>query len=109
MKKINERRLGEFLRRIGVHPQLKGYIALKKAIMVFNPKMGITKELYPSVADAMQESASRVERVIRHAIEVAVKNNNLHFRETFPEWQGRVKPSNSEFIATVYYMITEEN
>ena len=65
---------------------------------------GITKELYPEIANKYDTSVSRVERAIRHAIEVSWNRGNLDLMEEIFGHSvdyDRAKPTNSEFIVTV--------
>ena len=93
---------------IGVPAHIKGYQYLREAIMlaVKEPDVinGVTKVLYPTVAKKNGTTASRVERAIRHAIEVAwdrgdVDVLNSYFGYTIHNLRG--KPTNSEFIAMI--------
>ena len=103
-----ETRVTNMLHEIGIPAHIKGYQYLRTAIMmtVENNDLinSITKELYPSVAKAYGTTSSRVERAIRHAIEVAwdrgdVDVINSYFGYTVQSTRG--KPTNSEFIALV--------
>ncbi|MEE3404017.1 MAG: sporulation transcription factor Spo0A [Acutalibacteraceae bacterium] len=96
------------LHQIGVPAHIKGYHYLRSSIMmsVKQPEIinAITKELYPSVANKYNTTSSRVERAIRHAIEVAwdrgdVDVLNSYFGYTIHNSRG--KPTNSEFIAMI--------
>jgi two-component system, response regulator, stage 0 sporulation protein A len=96
------------IHEIGVPAHIKGYMYLREAItMVVNDielLSAVTKELYPSIAKKYNTTASRVERAIRHAIEVAwgrgqVETINKLFGYTIHNDKG--KPTNSEFIAMV--------
>ena len=96
----------EILHQIGVPAHIKGYQFLRTAVkmVVDNPDMinRITKELYPSIGKCYNTSASKVERAIRHAIEVAWSRGRI---DTLNKAFGcRVatkedKPTNGEFIA----------
>lgn len=96
------------LHEIGIPAHIKGYQYLREAIFMViqeNELLGaVTKELYPSVAAQFSTTASRVERAIRHAIEVAWSRGNIDvvneiFGHTISAERG--KPTNSEFIAMV--------
>ena len=96
------------IHQIGVPAHIKGYQYLRRAIMmtVNNPDLinSVTKELYPSVAKEFSTTSSRVERAIRHAIEVAWDRGdidviNSYFGYTVQSTRG--KPTNSKFIALV--------
>ena len=96
------------IHEIGVPAHIKGYQYLREAIMIAVKDMdvinAITKVLYPQVAKAFQTTPSRVERAIRHAIEVAWDRGDL---ETLQQFFGytvngaKGKPTNSEFIALI--------
>lgn len=96
------------IHEIGVPAHIKGYQYLREAItMVYNniEILGaITKSLYPAIAEKYKTTPSRVERAIRHAIEVAWTRGNI---ESISHLFGytinaaRSKPTNSEFIAMV--------
>ncbi|MBQ8292853.1 MAG: sporulation transcription factor Spo0A [Bacilli bacterium] len=96
------------LHEIGVPAHIKGYLYLREAItMVYNDLdlLGsITKILYPEIAEKFRTTASRVERAIRHAIEVAwIRGNVDAISEIFSYTisYNKSKPTNSEFIAMI--------
>ena len=98
----------EIIHQIGVPAHIKGYTYLRDAIVLAVKDQNIinfiTKELYPTVARAHGTTSSRVERAIRHAIEVAwdrgdVDVLNAYFGYTILNSRG--KPTNSEFIAMI--------
>lgn len=98
----------EILHQIGVPAHIKGYHYLRDSIImaVEDPDIinAVTKQLYPGVAKAYETTSSRVERAIRHAIEVAwdrgdVDVLNSYFGYTIQNTRG--KPTNSEFIAMI--------
>lgn len=103
-----ETQVTRIIHKIGVPAHIKGYQYLRTAILmtisdndVIN---SVTKVLYPSVAKKYQTTTSRVERAIRHAIEVAwdrgdVDTLNSYFGYTIQNSRG--KPTNSEFIAMI--------
>jgi two-component system response regulator (stage 0 sporulation protein A) len=91
-----------------VPAHIKGYLYLREAILMVVGDMemlgAVTKELYPSIAKKFNTTPSRVERAIRHAIEVAwsrgkIDTINSLFGYTVHNDKG--KPTNSEFIAMV--------
>ncbi len=96
------------IHEIGVPAHIKGYQYLREAIVIAVNDMdvinAVTKVLYPEVAKAFQTTPSRVERAIRHAIEVAWDRGDL---ETLQKYFGytvnsaKGKPTNSEFIALI--------
>lgn len=103
-----ETEITSIIHEIGVPAHIKGYMYLREAItMVVNDMellSAVTKELYPSIAKKYNTTASRVERAIRHAIEVAwgrgqVEAINKLFGYTINTEKG--KPTNSEFIAII--------
>ena len=111
-----ENQVTQMIHQIGVPAHIKGYQFLRYAIMlsVENEEMinAVTKVLYPAVAKQYQTTASRVERAIRHAIEVAwdrgdVDILNSYFGYTVHTNKG--KPTNSEFIALLSDRIRLKN
>lgn len=98
----------EILHEIGVPAHIKGYHYLRTAIMlsVENPEIinAVTKQLYPTVAKQYETTSSRVERAIRHAIEVAWDRGDVDVLNSYFGYtihNGRGKPTNSEFIAMI--------
>jgi two-component system, response regulator, stage 0 sporulation protein A len=96
------------IHEIGVPAHIKGYMYLREAIsMVYNDieLLGsITKVLYPDIAKKFNTTASRVERAIRHAIEVAWSRGNIDSISSlfgYTVSMTKAKPTNSEFIAMV--------
>ena len=98
----------EVLHQMGIPAHVKGYQYLRDAILYImddiNLLGAVTKELYPLVGEKYNTSASRVERAIRHAIELAWSRGNVdmmvqYFGYTINTEKG--KPTNSEFIAMV--------
>jgi len=103
-----ETQVTKIIHQIGVPAHIKGYQYLRTAILltVRDSEMinSVTKVLYPSVAKKYQTTTSRVERAIRHAIEVAwdrgdIDTLNSYFGYTVQN--SRDKPTNSEFIAMI--------
>jgi two-component system response regulator (stage 0 sporulation protein A) len=103
-----ETQVTKIIHQIGVPAHIKGYQYLRTAILLTVKDSDIinsvTKILYPSVAKKYQTTTSRVERAIRHAIEVAwdrgdVDTLNSYFGYTIQNNRG--KPTNSEFIAMI--------
>ena len=107
-KKNLETEITEIIHEIGVPAHIKGYQYLREAILMSVNDMemlnSITKILYPSIAKKFQTTPSRVERAIRHAIEVAWSRGKI---DTIDELfgytinNGKGKPTNSEFIALI--------
>lgn len=93
---------------VGIPAHIKGYQFLREAIKmaIENPEIinSITKQLYPSIAIHFETSASKVERAIRHAIEVAWnrgKIENINNLFGIKVYNSNEKPTNGEFIALV--------
>ncbi len=93
---------------IGIPPHIKGYVYLREGIKmtIENPSIinNVTKELYPSIAEKFDTSASKVERAIRHAIEVAWNRGRVEAINAIfgvRVYIGSERPTNSEFIALV--------
>ena len=104
------------IHEIGVPAHIKGYMYLREAItMVYNDieLLGsITKVLYPDIAKKFNTTASRVERAIRHAIEVAWSRGNIDSISSlfgYTVSHSKAKPTNSEFIAMVADKLRIEN
>ncbi len=100
--------ISDIMRQIGVPAHIKGYQYLRTAIKLSiedSEMLGsVTKVLYPTVAKTYNTTASRVERAIRHAIEVAWDRGDVdvlssYFGYTIQSQRG--KPTNSEFIAMI--------
>lgn len=96
------------IHNMGVPPHIKGYQYLRDAIMFsvndINLLGAITKELYPAIAKKYKTTPARVERAIRHAIELTWNRGNIdmlhkYFGNTIDIERG--KPTNSEFIAMI--------
>ncbi|SFL83275.1 two-component system, response regulator, stage 0 sporulation protein A [Gracilibacillus orientalis] len=103
-----EANITHIIHEIGVPAHIKGYMYLREAItMVYNDieLLGsITKVLYPDIATKFNTTASRVERAIRHAIEVAWSRGNMDSISSLFGYTvsvSKAKPTNSEFIAMV--------
>lgn len=103
-----ELQVTEILHQIGVPAHIKGYHYLRDSIMmsVKNPEIinAVTKQLYPAVAKLHKTTSSRVERAIRHAIEVAWDRGDVDVLNSYFGYtinNGRGKPTNSEFIAMI--------
>ena len=106
-KKI-ELSITKILHSLGVPSHIKGYQYIRDGIylMYKEPNLvgGITKELYPEIAGKYATTSSRVERAIRHAIEISWNRGDYDLMEEIFGHSvdyDRAKPTNSEFIATV--------
>lgn len=93
---------------VGIPPHIKGYYYLREGVKmaVNNPNIinNVTKELYPKIGDLFSTSASKVERAIRHAIEVAWNKGRIESLNSIlgiRAYMGNEKPTNSEFIALI--------
>ncbi|MBQ6183507.1 MAG: sporulation transcription factor Spo0A [Clostridia bacterium] len=103
-----ETQVTKIIHQVGVPAHIKGYQYLRTAIMmsVSDPSAmeSVTKVLYPTIAKQYQTTTSRVERAIRHAIEVAWDRGDLDVLNAFFGYtvqNSRGKPTNSEFIAMI--------
>ena len=106
-KQLDEKITNIFI-TVGIPAHIKGYQFLREAIKmaIDTPEIinSITKRLYPSIADKFETSASKVERAIRHAIEVAWnrgKIENINSLFGIKVYCSNEKPTNGEFIALV--------
>jgi two-component system response regulator (stage 0 sporulation protein A) len=94
------------MHELGIPAHIKGYMFLRSALMIAVEDMSIlsavTKQLYPEIAKMYKSTPSRVERAIRHAIEIAwTRGSQGIMRALFygSDPENRDKPTNSEFIA----------
>lgn len=100
--------VSDIMHQLGVPAHIKGYHYLREAILssIDDPDLleSVTKLLYPTVAKRFDTTASRVERAIRHAIEIAWDRGNLDTLNAFFGYTVNTckgKPTNSEFIALI--------
>jgi len=98
----------KMLHELGIPSHIKGYQYIREAVGIIFDKPdiigGITKELYPELASKFDTTVSRVERAIRHAIEVSWNRGNLDFMEELFGYSvdiDKAKPTNSEFMVTI--------
>ena len=98
----------KLLHGLGVPSHIKGYQYIREGVLLMYEKPdivgAITKELYPEIADRFDTTVSRVERAIRHAIEVSWNRGDIDLMEEIFGHSvdyDRAKPTNSEFIVTV--------
>ena len=103
-----EQDVTDMIHEIGVPAHIKGYQYLREAIMMavedIDMLNSITKVLYPTIAKKYQTTPSRVERAIRHAIEVAWSRGRMETLDALFSYTvntGKGKPTNSEFIALI--------
>ena len=115
-KRDLEASITNIIHEIGVPAHIKGYQYLREAItMVYHDVEllgSITKVLYPDIGKAFNTTASRVERAIRHAIEVAWSRGNIDSISSLFGYTvsvSKAKPTNSEFIAMVADRLRLEN
>ncbi len=108
MKESVEIVITDIMREIGVPAHIKGYHYLRQAIKltVDDPELmqAVTKILYPTIAKTNKTTSSRVERAIRHAIEVAWDRGDVDVLSSYFGYtiqNSRGKPTNSEFIAMI--------
>ena len=107
-RKILEAEVTDIIHEVGVPAHIKGYQYLREAIIMSVNDMemlnSITKILYPDIAKRFQTTPSRVERAIRHAIEVAWSRGKMDTIDKLFGYTinyGKGKPTNSEFIALI--------
>ena len=100
--------ISKILHNLGIPSHIKGYQYLRESISILyiRPDVigGITKELYPEIAQSFKTTVSRVERAIRHAIEVSWNRGDWDLMEEIFGHSvdiDKAKPTNSEFIATI--------
>lgn len=114
--RVLEEKISNIFITVGIPAHIKGYQFLREAIKmaIDNPEIinSITKKLYPSIADRFETSSSKVERAIRHAIEVAWnrgKIENINNLFGLKVYSSNEKPTNGEFIALVADKMILEN
>lgn len=107
-KKNLEKIVTEIIHEVGIPAHIKGYQFIRSAIMMAVENMdvinSITKQLYPELAKMYHTTPSRVERAIRHSIEVAWNRGKSETMEEMFGYtisSGKGKPTNSEFIAMI--------
>ncbi len=118
-KRINnsiDEKIAKIFISVGIPAHIKGYQFLRAAIKLVVSKHeminNITKQLYPGVAEQYDTSASKVERAIRHAIEVAWnrgKLDNINKLFGFKIYNANEKPTNGEFIALIADKLMVDN
>ncbi len=96
---------------LGIPPHIKGFLYIREAIlMLFEDEVkiyGVTKVLYPEIAREYGTTGVRVERAIRHAIDVSwSKEGNTPIKSFFPNHMK--KPSNTEFLAFLFRSIAQQ-
>lgn len=103
-----DERISNIFTTIGIPPHIKGFVYLREGIKmaVQNPAIinKVTKELYPKIGEKYSTSASKVERAIRHSIEVAWNRGRTDAISSIfgaRVYIGSERPTNSEFIALV--------
>ena len=106
--RIRERKITQVILALGIPANIKGYQYLREGILLAMEDMEmvnyITKMLYPSIAKQYKTTPSRVERSIRHAIDVAWNRGcmeNIDKIFGYPVYFQKEKPTNSEFIAFI--------
>jgi len=100
--------ISKILHDLGIPSHIKGYQYIREGILILyeHPETigGITKELYPELADKFETTVSRVERAIRHAIEISWNRGSWDLMEEIFGHSvdvDKAKPTNSEFIVTI--------
>ena len=103
-----EEKISRIFINVGIPPHIKGYSFLREGVLmaIKEPEIinNITKKLYPSIGEKYQTTASKVERAIRHAIEVAWNRGRIESINSIlgvRAYIGAEKPTNGEFIALV--------
>lgn len=107
-RNVIELSISRLLHSLGIPSHIKGYQYIRESISLIyhHPELlgGITKEVYPEIASRFETTSSRVERAIRHAIEVSWARGDYDLMEEIFGHSvdyDRAKPTNSEFIATI--------
>jgi two-component system response regulator (stage 0 sporulation protein A) len=107
-KETMDEKISNIFINVGIPPHIKGYSYLREGvkIAVDNPDVinNITKKLYPMIGEKYETTASKVERAIRHAIEVAWNRGRIETINSLlgiRAYVGNEKPTNGEFIALI--------
>ena len=107
-KNTLDEKISKIFISVGIPPHIKGYYYLREGVKmaVETPEIinNITKKLYPKIGEKYQTSASKVERAIRHAIEVAWNRGRIETINSMlgiRAYVGNEKPTNGEFIALI--------
>lgn len=107
-KSMLDEKISKIFISVGIPPHIKGYQYLREGVKmaVKNPDVinNITKQLYPKIGEKFETTASKVERAIRHAIEVAFNRGRIEMINTIlgiRAYIGNDKPTNGEFIALI--------
>lgn len=107
--------IDQLLKDVGIPMHIRGYKYLRKAVLMVydNPRLlngAITTMLYPGIAEAYGSTGQRVERAIRHAIEVAWSRDTQAMKERFQSSTSSLetKPKNSEFIALIVTCVQQQ-
>ncbi len=107
-KNTLDEKISKIFISVGIPPHIKGYYYLREGVKmaVESPEIinNITKKLYPKIGEKYQTSASKVERAIRHAIEVAWNRGRIETINSMlgiRAYVGNEKPTNGEFIALI--------
>ena len=103
-----EEKISRIFINVGIPPHIKGYSFLREGVLmaINEPEIinNITKKLYPSIGEKYQTTASKVERAMRHAIEVAWNRGRIESINSIlgvRAYIGAEKPTNGEFIALI--------
>lgn len=111
-----EEEVTDIIHEVGIPAHIKGYHYLRDAILMIIEDgellSAVTKILYPTIAKQNKTTASRVERAIRHAIEVAWSRGNMEVINSLFSYTvstGKGKPTNSEFMALIADRIRLQN
>ncbi len=108
---INKQELDHKMLRLGFRENILGTAMLREAVQIWEPGMGITKELYPILAKKFGSTATRVERAMRHAITTAWERGDTQtilscFGYSVDPFRGA--PTVSEFVARMARVCREE-
>lgn len=97
--------------KAGIAPHLTGFRFLCEAVMMLFENeaniYGVTKNMYPTIAKKYYSTPSRVERAVRHAIEIAWENREVSSTQKYFPVEN-MKPTNSQFIAYMYVEISHD-
>lgn len=108
MLKSIEQKTIIIMHQLGIPSHLKGYIYLKEAVLIYKENILITKGIYDKLAMQYQVTSGSVERAMRNAIEIGCLRADVTVLENIfgaSISQAKGKPTNFEFIATIYGLL----
>ena len=107
---VNERKMDDILLELGHDDFNRGTAYIRQAVQMYRPGIGMTKELYPGLARAVDSTPARVERCMRHSIEKAWGRNDFQTQLKYFGWSvdpDKGKPTVGEYVARLHKLCRE--